>query len=66
MKRIVVIDGHPDARRERFLHALANSYVEGAKAGGHEVWTINVAALDFPLLRTQGGVAQRTTAGRAC
>jgi putative NADPH-quinone reductase len=51
-KRIVIIDGHPDFREERFLHALARTYQNGAESAGHEVRIISLGALDFPLLRT--------------
>jgi len=51
-RRILVIDGHPDARAGRFVHALATAYAEGARAAGHEVQSVSVAELDFPLLRT--------------
>jgi len=52
-KRIVIIQGHPDPDQKRFCHALGWNYEEGAIEGGHEVRTIDVARLDFPLLRTQ-------------
>lgn len=51
-RRILLIDGHPDARAERFVHALAKSYCDGARAGGHEVKSIIVSELEFPVLRT--------------
>jgi putative NADPH-quinone reductase len=51
-RRILIIDGHPDARRERFTHALAAAYREAAEAAGHAVRMIEIAPLDFPLLRT--------------
>jgi putative NADPH-quinone reductase len=50
--KIALIQGHPDARGGRFCHALAEAYTQAAKAGGHEVRTVDVARLDFPLLRT--------------
>jgi putative NADPH-quinone reductase len=50
--RILVVDGHPDARPGRYVHALASAYREGAQAAGHEVRTIQLAELQFPLLRT--------------
>jgi len=50
-KRIVIIDGHPDGRSERFVHALARAYREGAEEARHEVRDIEVAKLIFPLLR---------------
>jgi putative NADPH-quinone reductase len=51
-KSIVIIDGHPDDSPQRFLHALANAYADGACAGGHTVKTVAVADLEFPLLRS--------------
>jgi len=51
-KRIVIIDGHPDSREERFVHALAKAYQSGAESGGHEVRRISISALKFPLLKT--------------
>lgn len=51
-KRILIIDGHPDATAERYLHALSSAYRDGARAGGHEVRGIVVSELEFPLLRT--------------
>jgi putative NADPH-quinone reductase len=52
-KRIVIIQGHPDVSNRHFGHALAQEYAVGAEAGGHEVRVIDVAALDFPLLRSK-------------
>jgi putative NADPH-quinone reductase len=49
-RKILVIDGHPDASPKRFVRALAGAYAEGAKE--HDVRTIRLAELDFPLLRT--------------
>ena len=60
-RRILVIDGHPDARNDRFVHGLAAAYREAALAAGHDVRTIAIASLDFPLLRSpdefQHGIA---------
>jgi putative NADPH-quinone reductase len=44
-KKIVVINGHPDSRPERFCAALAGAYVAGAVAAGHTVRRIDVGAL---------------------
>ena len=52
-RRIAIIQGHPDPRGDRYGHALARSYAEGAAAGGHEVRTIDLAQLEFPLLRSK-------------
>jgi putative NADPH-quinone reductase len=53
MKRIAIIQGHPDPNPERFCHVLAVAYTDGARDAGHEVRMIEVARLDFPLLRTR-------------
>lgn len=52
-RRIVVIQGHPDPDPHRLCRVLAGSYAEGARAAGHAVAHIDLAALDIPLLRTQ-------------
>jgi putative NADPH-quinone reductase len=52
-KRIVIIQGNPDAQTRHFGHALADEYAKGCEDGGHEVKRIEVAKLDFPLLRTK-------------
>lgn len=44
-KRILVILGHP--KNDSFCGALANSYVEGAKAAGNEVQLIYLGNLSF-------------------
>lgn len=51
--RITIIQGHPDAQTRHFGHALADEYAKGAEDGGHEVRRLEVARLDFPLLRTK-------------
>jgi putative NADPH-quinone reductase len=51
IKRIAIIQGHPDPRGNHFCHALAQAYAIGAEAAGHEVHLIEVAKLDFPFLR---------------
>jgi len=51
-KRILIIQGHPDPRGNHFGHALARAYADGAAKAGHEVDFVNVATLDFPLLRS--------------
>lgn len=52
-KRILLIQGHPDSSAVHLGHALASSYAKAAEAAGNKVRSVNVAALDFPLLRTQ-------------
>ncbi|MDP3089596.1 MAG: NAD(P)H-dependent oxidoreductase [Nitrospira sp.] len=52
-QHIAIIQGHPDSTVRHFCHALADEYAKGAEDGGHDVMRIDVAALDFPLLRTK-------------
>jgi len=52
-KHIAIIQGHPDVTVRHFCHALADEYAKGAEDGGHDVMRIDVATLDFPLLRTK-------------
>ena len=52
MTNIALIDGHPDADRGRFVHALADAYASGAASAGHPLRRIELATLDFPLLRS--------------
>jgi putative NADPH-quinone reductase len=51
--RITIIQGHPDLAGHHLLHAMADAYAERATVAGHEVRRIEVAKLEFPLLRTQ-------------
>ncbi len=51
--RIIVIQSHPDPLGGHLCHALAHAYIDGARAAGHEVRVIDIAQLDFPLLRSQ-------------
>lgn len=50
--RITLIQGHPDPRGGHFGHALAAAYAESALDAMHEVKTIEVARLDFGLVRS--------------
>lgn len=51
-KTIALVQGHPDPDPARFCRALGTAYVEGALAMGHGIESIDVASLDFPLLRS--------------
>jgi len=52
-RRILIIQGHPDQRGDHFCHALGDRYESGALAAMHEVRRVDVAGLDFPLLRSK-------------
>ena len=51
--RILIVQGHPDPAGNHFCHALAESYRQGATSASREVRSIDVARLDFPLLRNK-------------
>lgn len=53
MRKIVIIQGHPDLSENRLCRALAKAYEDGARTAGHTVSVVDPAAIDFPLLRTQ-------------
>ena len=53
VKRILIIQGHPDTGGRHLNHALADAYAQGAIDGGHEIRRIDVGALDFPVLRSK-------------
>ena len=52
-KHILLIQGHPDPSRRHLCHQLEDAYKEGAWTGGHDVRRVDVAGLEFPLLRSQ-------------
>jgi len=51
-RRILIVVGHPDPAPDRLCRGLANAYAEGAKQAGHPVRRVDLAAIDFPMLRT--------------
>jgi putative NADPH-quinone reductase len=51
-KRILIIQGHPDPKGGHLGQALAQAYAEGAAEAGHELRRVDVAQLDFPVLRS--------------
>lgn len=53
MTDVLVLIGHPDPAPGRYGRQLAEAYIRGARRGGHAVDVVDVAALDFPLLRTK-------------
>ncbi len=52
-KRILVINGHPDRSKAHLCDAFAAAYVEAASAAGHSVRSIDLANVEFPILRSQ-------------
>lgn len=52
-RQILILQGHPDPAGGHFGHALAQAYADGAAEAGHELRRVEVATLDFPVLRSQ-------------
>lgn len=48
---IAIVQGHPEPDGRHYGHALAAAYAAAAVAAGHQVNVIDVARLEFPLLR---------------
>lgn len=51
-RRILVIQAHPDSGTPHLCHALAEAYAQGARQAGHELRLLDIASLDFPMLRS--------------
>jgi putative NADPH-quinone reductase len=52
-RKILVLNGHPDPASKGLCHAIAEAYAEGAQRAGHAVRMLDVATLDFCLMRSQ-------------
>ena len=59
MSRIVILQGHPDASQPHLCHGLADAYAEGATSAGHDVERIDIATLEFPLIRSEKDFTER-------
>lgn len=53
LKRITLIDAHPDPDEARFVHALTSAYIDGARARGHEFRELKLSTMDVPMLRSR-------------
>lgn len=53
MRRILIIQGHPDATEPHFCHALADAYAAGALEAGHSVERLDLAKIDIDFLGSQ-------------
>jgi putative NADPH-quinone reductase len=51
--KITIIRGHPDSSRHHLCHALADAYADAAAQAGHSVSRVEIAGVEFPLLRAQ-------------
>ena len=53
-RNILVVNGHPDPRPERFCAALCDAYAAGAQARGCATRRLDVGALNLPALSAVG------------
>ena len=53
MAQVTIIQGHPDPEGGHLCHAMADAYASGVADGGNDVRRIEVAKLEFPLIRSQ-------------
>jgi putative NADPH-quinone reductase len=61
MKRnVLILNGHPDPASRGLCHALAEAYADSAQAEGHNVRRLDVAVLDFGLVRSQADFEKGT------
>jgi len=61
--RVLILQAHPDPAGGHLCHALADAYAQGASDAGHEVRKLDIARLDFPLLRTEAEFASPASSG---
>jgi putative NADPH-quinone reductase len=52
-RNILILNGHPDPSSKGLCHALAEAYGDGAREEDHAVRRLDVATLEFGLLRSQ-------------
>ena len=52
-RKILLILGHPDNAQRHLCHGLEGAYADGARTAGHAVRRVDVATLDFPMLRSE-------------
>lgn len=48
VRRVLIINGHPDGSTKRFCAAICEAYAVGAEESGRSVRRLNVAALQLP------------------
>lgn len=53
MKRIFILDGHPDPSPERLCAGLVDAYAAGALRSGHEVRRFDLGMMTVPLVRSK-------------
>lgn len=60
MKKILVINGHPDAAPQRLSGALATAYQQGAEASGCMVRRIDVGNVHLSILRNAAEFSEKS------
>jgi putative NADPH-quinone reductase len=57
-KRVLVINGHPDPRPERFCAALSSAYADAAQSAGCDVRRLDIGSSALPFDHAAGGTDQ--------
>lgn len=53
VKRILVINAHPDRSKHHLCSSFVEAYIEGAAGAGHTIRRIDLAGFEFPMLHSQ-------------
>ncbi|WP_097460406.1 NAD(P)H-dependent oxidoreductase [Mangrovitalea sediminis] len=51
-RKILVIQGHPDASTQHLCHQIGAAYSDGARDAGHDVRELDIGRLEFSILRS--------------
>lgn len=65
MKRIFLLDGHPDPSPERLCAGLTDAYAAGALRSGHEVRRYDLGMMNVPLIRSKAAFETGQATGDA-
>ncbi len=65
MKRIFLLDGHPDPSPERLCAGLVDAYAAGALRSGHEVRRFDLGMMTIPLVRSKADFDDGSAQGDA-
>ncbi len=53
VRKVLVINGHPDPDSAHFAAALSAAYLRGANDAGHQIRRIDIGSLDLPAMTNQ-------------
>lgn len=53
LRKIAILDAHPDPDPARYVHALADAYCKAARNAGHEIRQIMLGDINMPILHSR-------------